>query len=412
TFGDMAPYVFRTTDFGQTWTPLVTAQDAKGVRGYAWVIKEDVVKPTLLFLGTEFGLYVSIDGGKDWARVKGSRFPPVAVGDVAIQPRDNDLVLATHGRGIWIIDDISPWRALTPSLLEQTAAFLPVPPAVQFLQAFGGWAEGDNSFTGPNRPADAGIPYYQRTRHVFGDLKIEILDDSGKLVDSISGSKRRGVNRATWSMRLRPPHVPPAAAAVFGAAIGPRVLPGTYTVRMTKNDQTFSTKIEVKLDPRATYTIDDRRAQFALVGRLGALLDHMSWAVDAIAGVRDAAGERAAKLPGSDALRQRLTALADAVDRIRAKIVATKEGGMITGEERLREYLGGLYGDVNGFDGRPTDEQITRSETLGRELDDVVREFMALTSQQLPALNRQLAGKKLGTIDVLSEEAWRNGHQP
>ena len=407
--GDMTPHVYRTTDFGRSWQPLIAADSA--IDGYAHVVKEDPVNRNLLYVGTEFGLWVSIDGGRQWAQYKGSGFPAVAVRDLAVHSRTSDLVLATHGRGIWIIDDISPWRALTPSLLEQTAAFLPVPPAVQFLQAFGGWAEGDNSFTGPNRPADAGIPYYQRTRHVFGDLKIEILDDSGKLVDSISGSKRRGVNRATWSMRLRPPHVPPAAAAVFGAAIGPRVLPGTYTVRMTKNDQTFSTKIEVKLDPRATYTIDDRRAQFALVGRLGALLDHMSWAVDAIAGVRDAAGERAAKLPGSDALRQRLTALADAVDRIRAKIVATKEGGMITGEERLREYLGGLYGDVNGFDGRPTDEQITRSETLGRELDDVVREFTTLTGQQLPAVNRQLAAKKLGVIDVLSEEAWRNAHQ-
>ena len=80
---------------------------------------------------------------------------------------------------------------------------------------------------------------------------------------------------------------------------------------------------------------------------------------------------------------------------------------MITGEERLREYLGGLYGDVNGFEGRPTDEQIARSETLGRQLDDVVREFMALTNQQLPALNRQLTAKKLGGIEVLAEEAWR-----
>ena len=87
------------------------------MRGYAHVIKEDVVKPNLLFLGTEFGLWVSIDGGKAWAQFKGSRFPAVAVRDLAIQPRDNDLVLATHGRGIWIVDDITPLRALTPEVL-------------------------------------------------------------------------------------------------------------------------------------------------------------------------------------------------------------------------------------------------------------------------------------------------------
>ena len=125
TFGDMAPYVFKTTDYGKTWTPLVTPQDAKGVRGYAHVIKEDVVKPNLLFLGTEFGLWVSIDGGKIWAQFKGSHFPAVAVRDLAIQPRDNDLVLATHGRGIWIIDDITPWRALTPEVLTRKPRLFP-----------------------------------------------------------------------------------------------------------------------------------------------------------------------------------------------------------------------------------------------------------------------------------------------
>ena len=128
TFGDFAPYVYRTTDYGQTWTPLVTAQDVKGIRGYAHVIKEDVVQKDLLFLGTEFGLYVSIDGGKEWAQFKGSRFPAVAVRDFAIQPRTNDLVVATHGRGIWIIDDITPLRSLTPDLLTKEADFVSARP--------------------------------------------------------------------------------------------------------------------------------------------------------------------------------------------------------------------------------------------------------------------------------------------
>ena len=371
--GDMRPYAYKTTDMGRTWQPLVASDS--GVRGYAHVVKEDPVDRSLLYLGTEFGLWISIDGGRRWAQYKGSDFPAVAVRDLVVHPRTSDLVLATHGRGIWIIDDISPWRALTPTTLNATAAFLPVPPAVQYLQGFGGWAEGDNSYTGPSRPSEAFIPYYQKGRHIFGDLTIEIFDEDGKLVDTIASSKRRGVNRAAWSMRLKPPRVPPAAAALFGAAIGPRVLPGTYTVKMTKGDQTYTTKISVTLDPRAPYSVEDRRAQFGLVNRLGTTLDHMSWAVDAIIGVRDAAADRAGKVQDTDALRRRLADLAAAVDKIRAKIVATKEGGMITGEERLREYLGGLYGDVNQYDGQPTEEQIARSDALRRELDDVVREF-------------------------------------
>src|SRR5439155_26853781 len=117
----------------------------------------------------------------------------------------------------------------------------------------------------PGRPREALITYYQRSRHIFGDLKVEVLDAAGKLVDTVPSGKRRGLNRATWSMRLRPPRVPPAASAIFGAAIGPRVLPGTYTVRMTKGDQVYTTKLDVVLDPRAKYTVEDRKAQFDLV---------------------------------------------------------------------------------------------------------------------------------------------------
>src|SRR5207237_272826 len=204
TFGDMAPYAFRTTDFGKTWNPLVTAQDAKGIRGYAHVIKEDVVKPSMLFLGTEFGLYVSINGGKEWAQFKGGRFPAVAVRDLAIQPRESDLVLATHGRGIWIVDDITPWRALTPELLPQEAAFVSARPVQQQrIEGGGGWANGDAVFIGDNPPDAAVITYYQKARHLFGKLKSEVLDSSGQVVDELPASKRPGLNRVTWSMRAK-----------------------------------------------------------------------------------------------------------------------------------------------------------------------------------------------------------------
>ena len=156
--GDPKPYLFKTADYGKTWQQL--AADSSAVRGYAHVIKEDTVDPKLLFLGTEFGLWISNDGGVRWAQYTGSNFPNVAVRDLVIHPRTSDLVIATHGRGIWIIDDISPWRSLTPELMTKEAEFLPAPPVVQYIQAFGGWAEGDNSFQGAGRPEDAHIAYY------------------------------------------------------------------------------------------------------------------------------------------------------------------------------------------------------------------------------------------------------------
>jgi hypothetical protein len=180
---------------------------------------------------------------------------------------------------------------------------------------------------------------------------------------------------------------------------------------MTKGDKVYTSKIEVVVDPRAKYGIEERKAQFDLVNRLAGMLNHMSWAVDAIVGVRDGAQARASKLPARNALRGRLLQLASQADAIRSKIVATKEGGMITGEERLREFLGGLYGDVNTYDGRPTDSQVARAQALGRELDDVISEFRKLTTQQLPGLNRQLEAKKLGAIKVISEQEWQSMQQ-
>ena len=408
TFGDTKPYVYKTTDYGKTWTSL-DAQQA-GVRGYAHVVKEDTVNPKVLFLGTEFGLWISIDGGMQWAQYKGSDFPAVAVRDIVVQAHDSDLVLATHGRGIWIIDDISPLRALTPDLMSQTAAFIPGKPAVQYIVANGGWAEGDESFSGPSRSTEAAITYYQKGRHIFGDLKIEILDQQGNVLDTIDGSKHRGLNRTTWSMRVKAPTVPPAATRAFAAGRGPRVLPGTYTVRMTKGDQVYTTQLTVISDPRAAYTMEDRKPQFDLAMKLYNILGHMSWAVDTIVGVRDAAAQRATQVAGDDPLHQRLTDLSASADQIRSRIVATKEGGAITGEERLREYVASVYGDVNRYDGRPTDSQVARTEVLRRELEDVIQEFQKQIADELPSINSALEQKQLPALHVITEPEWQERH--
>jgi len=409
TFGDINPYVYKTTDYGKTWNALPVREN--NVHGYAHVITEDTLDSNLLFLGTEFGLWISTDGGQRWGQYKGSDFPAVAVRDIVLQPRESDLVLATHGRGIWIIDDISPLRFLKPELMEKDAAVIESPPAIQYFQANGGWPEGDETFNGPSRPTDAFITYYQKKRHIFGDLKIEIFDPNGKLLDTIAGGKHRGLNRATWGMRLKPPLIPPAATVLFEASQGPRVLPGTYTVKLIKGDQTYSGTLKVVLDPRAKYSLDDRKAQFDLSMKLYRSLEHMSYATAAIQGVRDDASARTAKLGDQDPLRARLQKLAADSDALRSKIVATKEGGMITGEERVRELLGKLYGDVTGYEGRPTDYQADRTDSLARELEDIVIDFHKLTAKELPGINATLKKKKLEAIQIPSEDEWKKQHQ-
>jgi photosystem II stability/assembly factor-like uncharacterized protein len=372
TFGDMEPYAYRTTDYGRTWTPVV-AQNGN-VKGYAHVIREDLVNHNLLFLGTEMGLWISLDGGSQWAQYKGGDLPNVAVRDLVIHPRDNDLVIATHGRGIWIVDDITPLRALTPDNLSKEAFFVESQPAVERIPSFGGWVTGDAAFRGPNPPNEAVITYYQARRHIFGDLTIDVVDPSGKVVGTIPSGKRRGLSRVTWSMRTKAPKIPPAATGA-GATIGPRVLPGTYTVRMTKNSNVYTLPLKVISDPRSHYSDEDRRAQFELANRLSKMLSDMTAVLERMGTARASIIDRASKLPAGDANAVKLRASTQDIDDLRKRLVATKEGGMITGEERLREYVAGVYSDVLFYEGRPTQMQIDRADALEREVADVVADF-------------------------------------
>jgi hypothetical protein len=323
----------------------------------------------------------------------------MAVRDLVIHPRDHDLVVATHGRGIWIIDDISPLRALTKEALAKDIIFLNDKPVAQKISAYGGWVNGDATFVGPNEPNDAVITYYQKKRHIFGDMSIEVVGPDGQSLGTIPSSKRRGLNRVNWSMRVKAPQVPPAASIAYGATSGPRVVPGTYTVKMLKDRSVYETKLDVVRDPRVTHTDADRKAQFDLAMKLHAKLAEMTTAVERINSVRLGLDARASKLPATDALTKKLRSASSQADELRRRIVATKEGGMITGEERLREHLSGLYGDVASYEGRPSQTQLERADALSRELVDVVRDFDAWAKNELPSINAALAKKKMEPVE-------------
>jgi photosystem II stability/assembly factor-like uncharacterized protein len=398
--GDLKPWIYKTADYGVTWTPLLGGE----LTGFAHVIRQDLINPALLFAGTERGLFVSIDEGTTWAHYQGSDFPEVPVRDLVVHPREHDLVVATHGRGIWIMDDLTALRAVTVATLSRDGALLPGRPAVQapLTQVNDGGEWGNGTFAGPSAPEDAQVTYYLKARHLRGELKLQFLDQTGRLLATVAGSKRKGLNRVNWPMRLDAPKSPPAASGLvlnFGALVGPRVPPGTYTVRMIRNTDTLTAPLVIQPDPRTAHTVATRQQQYQEAVRLADLLGELTVTTESLIDARDQASDRIGKLPTKDKVRTMAETFSSSLDGVRGQLTSVKEaGGAITGEEKLREKIGDLYGNVNSFDGVPTKSQFARRTVLDSEFRVTAKAFEEILEKQLPKLNEALKGKKLDPI--------------
>lgn len=405
--GAMKTYVYWTKDYGKTWTSLSTPE----LSGYAHVVREDLVNANLLYVGTEFGLFISLDGGAHWAQFKGG-LPNVAVRDIAIQPRESDLILATHGRGIYILDDLTPIRALTPELLAKDLVMLPSRPSVLNLPASEQRFDGDAEFKGRTLPEAASIVYYQKKRHIFGDLKLEIYDDHGSLLTSIQGDKRRGMNRLAWPERAKPPKVPPAAGLVENEFLffGPQAQEGTYPVKLTKGKETYTSEVKLVPDPRSKSTAADRALQHKTVTELYDMLAQLTYVVDATNELRDQARQRAGAATDNK-LKDQLNTFIQKLEDFRSTLVSVKEGGMITGELKLREHMGELYGAINGFSGRPTQSQVESTGVIRKQLEDAGTNFQSITTSELPPLNTALQGKSLEPLKAMSRADWDKRQQ-
>ena len=409
TTGDMKTWVFKTTDFGQTWKPLMTA----ALEGYAHVIRQDLESPDLLFLGTEHGLFISVDGGASWARYIGGDFPKVAIRDMAIHPRDADLILATHGRGIYILDDITPLRKLTREVMEQEVAFLPSRPSAMVIPSAVQEFPGDEEYVGSTPEEAAYVTYYLKKRHIVGDLKLEVYDDKGALISTLPAGKRKGINRVTWPMRMKGPRTPGGNSVIQApfSFFGPRVKAGAYTVKLTKGGQVLDSQVQLVADPRSTHTAEDRNLQYDTVMKLHGMMERLTYVVDATLGAREALQKRAEGLPQNDKLRKQLDGLATELTKFHATLVATGEGGWLSGEEQLREKVGYLYGGVNGYEGRPTKSQLDQMGVLGARLDKAAARLDAIAKNELAAANKALAVRKLEPVNLLTEEEWKKKGQ-
>lgn len=386
--GDMKTYIFMTEDYGRTWRPI-----SQGVDGFAHVIRQDLVRPDLLFAGTEFGLFVSIDRGASWARMTG--LPKVAVHDIAIHPRDRDLVIATHGRGMQIVDDITPLRSLTPATLDKNVAVLPSRPAAQSVSAVLQDFPGDADFSAPNPPDGAFVSYYLKSRHIFGALKVEILDASGKVVQTLPPGSHQGINRVFWSMRLPAPKSAAAPGLGARALLGPMVAEGTYTVRVTRGDEVATGTIELLPDPLGNHPPAARRQRQKLLLQLYDMQGELAYVADAVADVRDALRSRVTALqkktgdaPASAA--KSAEALAGELDALHGTLV--DHTGVITAADpQLRERVIDLYGSIMSYGGAPTGSQVEYTAVLAGEMSAKRNTFERLKTR-LDPVNAALKG--------------------
>jgi hypothetical protein len=264
------------------------------------------------------------------------------------------------------------------------------------------WFGSDDEFVGRNPSDAATIDYWLKKRHLFGDLKIEVYDADGELITTLPGRKRRGLNRVGWPMRLKPPKVPPATALV-PAFVGPRVPEGTYTFKLIKGKETLGGTVELVADPRNPHPKDDRLLQQTTALEIYDMLGDLTFLVDSVVDLKNQAEDRAEALSKKD--KATLEAFGDSLDALHKTLVVT-EGGWISGQEELRERLGTLYGDVSGYDGRPTDSQLERMATLQAELKAKANEFEAI-AKKVDSINRILAKRDLEPLTRLTQEEWQ-----
>jgi photosystem II stability/assembly factor-like uncharacterized protein len=396
--GDMKSYLYVTEDYGKTWRPI-----AEGLDGYVHSVRQDLVRPDLLFAGTEFGLFISLDGGARWSRL--TTLAPVAVHDMKIHPHEHDLVMATHGRGIQIVDDVSPLRHLTPAVLAGNLAVLPSRPAVLYVGATLRDFPGDAEFSGPNPPDGAMITYYLKSRHIFGKLSLEVLDASGKVVQTLPAGPRQGVNRVFWNMRLPAPKS--AAAPGLGARTlaGPPVAEGKYTIRLTKGDDVSTGSIEIVADPLTAHPPADRERRRALLTRLYAMQAELAYVADAAADLRNQArtAAEAVRKDGTDApAAAGAEAFARDLDDLHAALV-DRSGAFAATNPQLREKVIDVYSAVLSYGGAPTASQQAYARVLDDELAAARKKFDALGARATD-LSAKLGAAGAKPLRVMTRE--------
>jgi hypothetical protein len=391
--GDFNAYVYKTTDFGTTWTSLVTPD----LTGFARNIQEDYENENLLFLGTETGLFITLDGGKIWSKFT-NNMPAVAVHFIDLHRKTNDLVVATHGRGIIIIDDISPLRQLNEQTLSQELYFFKTKPTViSESNGFGGTAT-ETQFVGANPTTSARIIYHLKRKHNLGKMSMEIRDQEGNVLTELGAGKSKGINVVEWNYTIKPPKVATGKTFAFGGFTTPRVPAGTYKVVIQKGKETYTNDLEIIYDEKSGISLADRKQNEAITSKLYKMNQELAYLVFEMDELTKTAEE--AKAKSKDGAKAAAPFISETA-RLKENLVVMKGDNYVgAAEPQLREKLALLYSKVASSFYVPSKAELDNMDALEGRFNTGKSDFKKIKEKHLPKINRALYKDKVQPVMI------------
>ena len=434
---DYGVYLFATSDYGETWKAI--RNGIPDSAGAVHVVREHPRNQNLLFAGTEFGLWVSWDRGANWTALK-NNFPTVPVDDIEIQARENDLVLATHGRSVWILDDLTPIEKFDANVAASDITFFPPRATMLWYLKRRQWFTGQKMFIGKNPLYGAILNYYlkdavppeapktekdAKDKDKEGDqaaakpapekkgvVKVTVTDKDGKVVREFDGPAAAGVNRTNWDLRWNPTAEPTdqqkeAMAAGFGVGPrGPLVEAGEYTIKIKAGSKEATQKVVVEDDPRFQYSAEDRAARRAAMDQLYSLAKISAKDRKSLEGLKDALNAtreqwkkdadnpNAPKVP--DDIRKTADELQKKVDALSPKFVRERQGLGNAGPpfewkpDPLPDQAQDLLENLDVFNAAPGGQQKERLAELAPLISEASAQVKKLVEEDLPALNKKM----------------------
>ena len=399
-WNDYKPYAYVTRDFGRTWTAI-----GSGLSGFVHVVREDPRNASVLYAGTETGAFVSFDGGRRWDDLR-LGIPHVPIFDLQVHPRDNDLILGSHGRGFYVLDDVTPLQEWTRAQAAGTYLFTPMPALRYSSSSY--HEHGRGAFVSGNKPYGALISLYlaaappapTRTKP---SINVQILNSQNELVDAFQTQVHAGLNRFAWDLRALPPSGTqtiqdrrPYYIFYPMKIYGPQVLPGKYTVRVVIGARTLTAPVTVAMDPHHPVEAADLQQQYDALQSLAVTQEKVEAALARLDGLRRqiaAVSGRAGAL--SRELSEYDAALAAQQDRLR-----NPEPSGYRRPARLSEQLAYLRYTIDQFDGPPTRTQQLLAQQYALQTGEAERDLAPLFGERLAAVNASLRQARLPELHL------------